>query len=106
MKSLYIICHNLWSNKARISILALQIFLACLVFNMLLCRFMYLDQVRQIIWSSNLEQAVLFSPEVRFGNLILEKIRGVNPEADPSRDAVYNKMKEEITGYPGITALG
>ncbi|NLN86269.1 MAG: hypothetical protein GX133_01475, partial [Syntrophomonadaceae bacterium] len=106
MKSVYIVCHSIWSSKGKISILAMQIFLACLIFNLLLSRFMYLDQVREIIWSSNLDHAVLFSPAARFSGVIVEKLHGEDTDSDSSKYAAYLKMKDKISSYSGIISLG
>lgn len=107
MKGLYIICHGLWSNKGRITILVVQILLMCLVFNILVSKFMYLDRVRSMIWASRLDNAVFFEPAPRFSNLIDEKLSScLDRDFDESRYKSYYEMKEQIGRYPGIETLG
>ncbi len=73
MKNLYIICKGMWKNKGSIIVLMTQIMLMCLIFNILSAKFAYVNQSRNLIKTSKLDNAVLFMPAERFCNLIGEK---------------------------------
>ncbi|HBS92884.1 MAG TPA: hypothetical protein DEA85_02595, partial [Firmicutes bacterium] len=105
MKNLYIICKGMWKNKGSIIVLMTQIMLMCLIFNILSAKFAYVNQSRNLIKTSKLDNAVLFLPAERFCNLIGGKTGNIYDGSEDIFNSYY-EMKTSITRYQDIIAVG